>query len=67
MAATIQSKIVASNGTRRKPTKLFRKFIILWLIRLLLALLIFTAGVVTGRIYQKPFNVSFHFQVGGVK
>lgn len=66
MAATI-SKVVASNGTRRKPTKIFRKFIILWLIRLLLALLIFTAGVVTGRIYQKPFSVSFQFEVGGVK
>lgn len=66
MAATI-SKVVASNGTRRKPTKLFRKFIILWSIRLLLALLIFTAGVITGRIYQQPFTVSFHFEVGGVK
>lgn len=66
MAATI-SKVVASNGTRRKSTKLFRKFIILWSIRLLLALLIFTAGIITGRIYQKPFTVSFHFEVGGVK
>jgi len=67
MAATIQSKVVASNGTRRKPTKLFRKFLVLWLIRLLLALLIFTVGVLTGRLYQKPFSVSFHFQAGGVK
>jgi uncharacterized SAM-binding protein YcdF (DUF218 family) len=67
MAATIPSKVVASNGTRRKPTKLFRKFIVLWLIRLSLTLLIFTAGVLTGRLYQKPFSVSFHFEVGGVK
>jgi uncharacterized SAM-binding protein YcdF (DUF218 family) len=66
MAATI-SKVVASNGTRRKSTKLFKKFIVLWLIRLLLALFIFTAGVLTGRLYQQPFSISFHFQAGGAK
>ena len=67
MAATIPSKVVASNGTRRKFTKLFKKFMVLWSIRLLLALFIFMAGVVTGWIYQQPFTVSFHFEVGGVK
>jgi len=49
MAATI-SKVVASNGTRRKFT-----------------LVIFTVGVTTGRLYQKPFNISLHFQAGGAK
>lgn len=67
MAATIPSKIVASNGTRRKSTKLFKKFIVLWLIRLSLTLLIFMVGVLTGQLYQKPLSVSFHFEVGGVK
>jgi len=67
MAATIQSKVVASNGTRRKSTKLFRKFIILWSIRFLLTLIIFVTGVLTGRLYQQPFSISFHFQAGGAK
>ena len=67
MAATIPSKIVASNGTRRKSTKLFKKLIILWSIRLLLALIIFMTGILTGRLYQQPFSISFHFQAGGAK
>ena len=65
MAATI-SKIVASNGTRRKSTK-FKKFMVLWSIRFLLALVIFTAGVITGWLYQKPVSVSFQLEVGGMK
>lgn len=66
MAATI-SKVVASNGTRRKFTKLFNKFMVLWSVRLLLALIIFVTGVITGRLYQQPFSISFHFQAGGAK
>ena len=66
MAATI-SKVVASNGTRRKFTKLFKKFLVLWSIRLLLALIIFMTGILTGRLYQQPFSISFHFQAGGAK
>ena len=65
MAATI-SKVVASNGTRRKFTKI-KKLMILWSVRFLLALVTFTAGVTTGWLYQQPFNISFHFQAGGVK